>query len=163
MLELIRRYQKDPLSSAAAANLLRLLFAAMFMLQLLIAGGLAIIFRSFSSGVAHPLIGQSLVALALLQFPLALGLGFAASRAGGRQAALSASLLLSVLLATPAYFTAFAYAVRVSLPLLATLLGITGFYYLIGVLLCGFFAKTALQAGKESPATKTEAEPHAAE
>jgi hypothetical protein len=128
-----------------AANVLRMVYAMTFMGQIAVAGVLAGVMVAFagrqSSGT---LLAQIFVVLSLVQLPLALLLSFGVSRAGGKQAALSASIMSGVLLSTPAWFTAMTFLVSGHFFYLALLFVILTTYYVLGIMLCGRWAKVAL-------------------
>jgi hypothetical protein len=97
-----------------------------------------------------------LVFLSLLQWPLAWWLSYRVSRAGGKQAALSASIMSGVILATPAWFAALTFLVSSTFLYLAMLVALLMFYYALGLISCGRWAKVALLEPKESKMKKTE-------
>jgi hypothetical protein len=135
-----------------AANVLRMVYAMTFMGQIAVAAVLAGVMVAVAERQASgsPLLAQIFVVLSVVQLPLALLLSFGVSRSGGKQAALSASIMSGVLLSTPAWFTAMTFLVSSPFFYLALLLIILMVYYALGVILCGRWAKVALLA----PSTK---------
>jgi hypothetical protein len=134
-----------------AANVLRMVYAMTFMGQIAVAAVLAGVMVAVAERQASgPLLAQIFVVLSVVQLPLALLLSFGVSRSGGKQAALSASIMSGVLLSTPAWFTAMTFLVSSPFLYLALLLILLMVYYALGVILCGRWAKVALLA----PSTK---------
>jgi hypothetical protein len=138
-----------------AANILRMIYVMTFMTQLAVAAVLAGIMAALmgrqSSG---NLLAQIFVVLSLVQLPLALLLSFGVSRAGGKQAALSASIMSGVLLSTPAWFVAMTFLVSSTFFYLVLLVAILMLYYALGVILCGRWAKVALLPPPERTSSK---------
>ena len=128
--------------------MLRGVFAAMFLAQVgvaaVLAGGLALLAPAQAS--ASPLTAQILVVLALVDLPVAATLPFLSARGGGKSAALAATLLAGVLLATPAWFLAFAALVESGVVYLLLLLAVVLNAYALGLFLCGRFAGFAVVA-----------------
>ena len=117
----------------------------MFLAQCLVAGAIGILLGLLTGGSStSPLVSQILLALALLQIPVAVTLAHLAARPGGKGAALAAVLMLGVMLATPAWFLAFAFLIRSSFLYLALLLVVLLNSYAVGFLLCGRYGKVAL-------------------
>ena len=123
-----------------------LVFVAQLGVATLLAGVMVTTLGRQSSGT---LLAQIFVVLSLVQLPLALLLSFGVSRAGGKQAALSASIMSGVLLSTPAWFVAMTFLVSRTFFYLALLLVILMLYYALGVLLCRRWAKVALLPPRE--------------
>lgn len=118
-----------------------LVFMAQLAIATLLAGIMAATLGRQSSG---NFLAQIFVVLSLVGLPLALLLSFGVSRAGGKQAALSASIMSGVLFSTPAWFAAMTFLVSSTFFYLAVLIAILMLYYALGVLLCGRWAKVAL-------------------
>jgi hypothetical protein len=70
------------------------------------------------------------------------------SKAGGKQAALSASIMSGVLLSTPAWFLALTFLVSSTFLYIGILFFILMLYYAVGFMLCGRWAKVALREQK---------------
>jgi hypothetical protein len=146
VLRALQTFLKDSQpTELQAANVLRMVFVMTFMGQLAVAAVLAGLIAALagrqSSGT---FLAQIFVVLSLVQLPLSLLLSFGVSRAGGKQAALSASIMSGVLLSTPAWFTAMTFLVSSTFFYLALLFVILMGYYALGVILCGRWAKVAL-------------------
>ncbi len=128
--------------------MLRGVFAAMFLAQVgvaaALASGLALLAPVQTS--ASPLTAQILVVLALVDLPVAATLPYLGARGGGKSAALAATLLAGVLLATPAWFLAFAALVKSGAVYLLLLLAVVLNAYALGFFLCGRFAGFAVVA-----------------
>lgn len=135
---------------AEALTALRGVFAAMFLSQAgvaaLLAGVLALLTEARAP--AFPLTSQVLVGLALLGLPVAATMAYSTARAGGKGAALAATLLAGVLLAVPAWFLAFAALVGSGRIYLTALLLVVVNAYAVGFLMCGRFAAFALMPKK---------------
>lgn len=146
MRERLRHFLATPdLGAAQAGMLLRQVYLIMFAAQLTLALLLGALLRlSFGAAGASSLLPQMLLALCLPQLPLALFLSQQAAKPGGRRAALSATLLAAVLLATPAWFLSLALALGVSRFYVTLLLAVVMLYYALGLLLTGGFTKAAL-------------------
>jgi hypothetical protein len=156
VLRVLQNFLKNPqLSELEAANFLRLVYGITFMAQVAVAALLAGVLagvagRQFpgtqSSGTqsSGALLAQIFIVLSLLQFPLALTLSFRVGKAGGKQAALSASIMAGVLFSTPAWFTALVFLVSSPFFYLAILVALLMLYYAIGFMLCSRWAKVAL-------------------
>jgi hypothetical protein len=128
-----------------------LTFTAQLAVAATLAGIMAATLGRQSSG---NLLAQILVVLSLVQLPLALLLSFGVSRAGGKQAALSASIMSGVVLSTPAWFAALTFLVSSTVFYFALLVAILMLYYALGVLLCGRWAKVALLPPREQISSK---------
>ena len=126
--------------------MLRRIFAATFLAQAgvaaLLSGGLALV--AGSRAPAPTLASQILVILALAGLPVAATMAHLTGRAGGKGAALAATIIAGVLLATPAWFLAFAVLVGSASLYLALLLAVVVNSYAVGFLLCGRFAGFAV-------------------
>ena len=146
MLAPLRSFLKNPEPSLTeAVGVRRGGFVAMFLAQ----SGVALLLLSILSAVAGrgsagPLLSQILVVLALLQIPVAALIAHASSRAGGKGAALSATIMAGVMLATPAWFLAFALLVGSGTLYIFLLLAVLVNAYAVGFFLCGQFARAAL-------------------
>ena len=136
---------------AEAVAALRTVFVLMFLAQCLVAGGLAALLGLLTGGNAtSALVSQILLILALLQIPVAVTLAQLTARPGGKGAALAAVLMLGVMLATPAWFLAFAFLIQSSFLYLALLLVVLLNSYAVGFLLCGRYGKVALLPGPKA-------------
>lgn len=116
-------------------------FLAQLAIAALLTGIMAATLGRQSSG---NFLAQIFIVLSLVGLPLALLLSFGVSRTGGKQAALSASIMSGVLFSTPAWFAAMTFLVSRGFFYLAVLIAILMLYYALGVLLCGRWAKVAL-------------------
>ena len=151
MLARLRQYLKNPdLNHVEALSLLRMVFLLMFAMQLLVAALLALVLAVVfeRSGVTTPLVAQILIFLAFFQLPFAVYLPQLAVRVGGRQAALSATIMSAVLLSVPAYFTSFAALIGSPMSYLVILFAILMGYYALGLFMVSGFAQIALQPQK---------------
>jgi hypothetical protein len=154
MLRALQSFLKNPQpSEGEAASSLRMVYVLTFIAQLAVAAVLAgvmvaVVGRQSSS----TLLAQILVVMSLVQLPLALLLSIGVSKAGGKQAALSASIMAGVLLSTPAWFIALTFLVSSTFLYIAILFAILTLYYAIGFMLCGRWAKVALQEKKQESA-----------
>lgn len=118
---------------------MRLLYATAFMFQLLfvvLAGGVLLLFLT-PQATTSTLMSQMLVALALAQLPLALGIAYGLSRSDTKGGAMAASIALGVLLATPAWLALFAWLIGSAPRYLLVLLGLLVLYYVLGLALAG--------------------------
>lgn len=107
MKDRLRAFLREPRPDpATAVTFLRLVYAGMFGAQTVVAAllGLLLLLLAPPARPAAPVLSWTLVALAALQLPLALLMVAASARAGGKGAALSATLVAGVLLSTPAWF-----------------------------------------------------------
>ena len=150
MLKRLRHFlASEELEGSSISATLRSVFATMFFAQTLLALVLGVMLRlGFSSTPSSPLSAQILLGFSLLQLPLTLFLSRQATHSehgGGRQAALSATLLSGVLLATPAWFLALALALGTNTLYLILFFAVLMSYYLIGFLLIKTFSNAALQ------------------
>ncbi|MCA9838861.1 MAG: hypothetical protein KC422_18235 [Trueperaceae bacterium] len=150
MLKSLQNFIANPKPSRQEAlGVLRANFALMFLAQVLVAILLAVLLRLLSKPQhGSVLVSQILVLFTLLQLPLGVSLPLFASRHGGKGAALSATLLMSVLLSTSAWFAAFAFLIGSQNSYLMIMLLLLIIYYNTGFFLCGHFANVAL---KEPP------------
>lgn len=149
----LEHYLRAPaLEPRRAAAVLRAVYAAMFLGQMLIALGLAVLVRLVSHLHTRPsaLLGWVLVALSCLELPLGLLLAGLSGRGGDRRRALSATLLGAVILSTPAWFAALALATGQAGEPVIVLWGLLALYYAVGVAGAG---RLAAQASKGPPAT----------
>jgi hypothetical protein len=150
----VRSFLAAPRPTRAQATVaLRLLFVAMFLGQTLVAlllfAVLAAVAGVQSGGL--PLLGWVLVGLGLLQLPFAFTVSMLAVRAGGKRAALYGTLLSAVLLATPAWYAAFALLIGQATAAMI-LLALLSIAYALGFVLTGRFARLAVTPPPE-PAT----------
>lgn len=157
MLRALQSFLKNPQpGEGEAANILRMIFVLTFMAQVavaaLLAGVLAAVAGRQTSGT---LLAQILVIMALVQLPATLLVSLGASKAGGKQAALSASILTGVLLSTPAWFLAMTFLVSSNFFYIGFLFALLMLYYAVGFLLCGRWAKVALQEQKSVHSTSS--------
>ncbi len=152
MLGALQRFLKNPQPSEyEASSVMRAIYVLSFMVQIaiaaLVAGVMVAIAGRQASGT---LLAQILVVMSLAQLPLALLLSIRVSKAGGKQAALSASIMAGVLLSTPAWFLAMTFLVSSTFLYLGILFAILMLYYAVGLMLCGRWAKVALEEKKQS-------------
>jgi hypothetical protein len=157
VLRVLREFLKNPQpTELQAAQVLRMIYMLVFMAQFAVAAVLAGVMAATvgrqSSGI---FLAQIFVVLALVQLPLGLLLSFGVSRAGGKQAALSASIMSGVLFSTPAWFAAMTFLVSSSFFYLALLSVLLMLYYALGLLLCGRWAKVALLPPREFVSPKS--------
>ncbi len=151
MLEKLRRFLKNPKPSREEAlGVLRAAFLGMFLAQVAVAAALGGVLSAFAPEAKRPtpLLLPTLISLAVLLLPLALGMARFALGPGGKRSALYATILSGVLLSSPAWFAAFALTAGEPPTTLLILLAILTSYYAIGLLLTGGFANVALQAEK---------------
>ena len=152
MLASLRQYLKrSELSHVEALTVLRMVFLFMFMAQLLVAVGLALMLALLfeRSGSSTPLVAQILILLCFFQLPFAIGIPQLAARAKGRQAALTATIMAAVFLSIPAYFSSFAVLIGSPSRYLMILLAILMAYYALGLFMVTGFAKAALHRNPE--------------
>ena len=127
-----------------ARTALRLVFAAMFLGQSLVALVVLVTVAAVAGPQASsgPALGAVLILLGILQVPFAPVLAVFAVRAGGKRGGLYGTLLSAVLLSTLAWYGAFALLTgqRPAALVLAALLMIG---YALGFLLTGRFARLA--------------------
>ena len=145
----LERYLRDPqLPRPHAAAVLRGVFAAMFLGQMVVALLLGSIVRLV--GDLHtrpsPLLGWVLVLLAALELPLGAVLASIAGRGDDRRRGLSATLLGAVILSTPAWFAALALATGQRGAPVLVLWGLLALYYAFGVAGAGRLAARAVRA-----------------
>ncbi len=146
MLKALQTFINNPKPSRQEAlGVLRANFALMFLAQVLIALVLAFLLRlAGGKQTTSNLVSQILVLFTLFQLPLGVTLPLFASRTGGKGPALSATILMAVLLSTPAWFAAFAFLIGSKSLYLMILLLLLVTYYNTGFFLCGRFASIAL-------------------
>lgn len=144
--------QAPDLEPRRAAAVLRAVYAAMFLGQMVVALGLAVLVRLLSHLHTRPspLLGWVLVALSCLELPLGLLMAGLAGRGEDRRRALFATLLGAVILSTPAWFAALALATGQGGAPVIVLWGLLALYYAIGVTGVG---RLAGQAAKGPPST----------
>jgi hypothetical protein len=142
VLNSLKTYLQGQPTLTQATGFLRLVFALSFGLQLLFALALTLILFVFSKERNDSsLLSQIMIVLAFLQLPLALFISHQVSKAGNRQAYLSAAIMSGVLLSTPAWFAAMAFlSTSQSLYLFIFLLILMN-YYALGFILCGRWGK----------------------
>ena len=144
----IERYLRDPqLPRPHAAAVLRGVFAAMFLGQMVVALVLAVVVRLVSDlhTSPSPLLGWVLVLLSTLELPLGVVLAGIAGRGDDRRRALSAALLGAVILSTPAWFAALALATGQRGAPVFVLWGLLALYYAFGVAGAGRLAARAVE------------------
>ena len=118
----------------------------MFLAQTVVAALLAVMlsFLTATRVPAAPLTSQILMILALLGLPVAATMAYVTARAGGKGAALAATIMAGVLLAVPAWFLAFAVLIGSGDFYLILLLFVVVNAYAVGFFLCSRFAAFAL-------------------
>lgn len=137
---LARFLEADPPTLALATSALRLVFLGLFVAQVAIALAVGSALASLvpARAAANDVLAVVLLVMAVLHVPLAWALAYAAKRPGGKQAALSSTVLSGVLSSVPAWF--------------ATLMLITGqrpiYLLLIMVLLSVAYAVGFVSAGR---------------
>lgn len=150
----LEHYLRAPaLEPRRAAAVLRAVYAVMFLGQMVIALGLAVLVRLVTHLHTRPssLLGWVLVALSCLELPLGLLLAGLAGRGEDRRRALSAALLGAVILSTPAWFAALALATgQGGMPVLV-LWGLLALYYAIGAGGVGRLAARAANGPPSNP------------
>ncbi len=160
----LRHYLRAPrITAGSARSLLRAAFASAFLAQVLVASLVGVVVRLLAGGVRSspsPLLGWTLVIVALVQLPI---MFYASQRvgapqghgaptgSGARRAALSASLLSGVLLATSAWFLALALAAGQSGAPLFVLLALVLLSYSGGFLAVGRLGNIAATESFEQP------------
>jgi hypothetical protein len=159
MLEPLRHFLKNPQATVPEAlGILRLIFLLMFMAQFVVATLLALALGLiFGPGKnSSPLLSQILILLSLMQLPLALAIPQLSARAGGKQAALAATIMVAVFLSVPAYFASFALLTGTSLPYLMILLALLMTFYALGLFMVNGFAKLAVKGSGQPPAVNSQ-------
>jgi len=135
---------------------LRLSFRAAFLLQpifaSLVGGALLLIITpqtaaSAGLAIATAMMSQILIALALLQLPVALAIAYGLGRSGGKGALIAASIALGVLLATPAWLALFACLIGSAPRYLVILLSLLILYYVLGLVIAKLLARLAPPQG----------------
>jgi small-conductance mechanosensitive channel len=148
MLEPLRRFLKNPKAGRAEAlSILSMVFLLMFMAQIVVAVLLALTLSLFfgTGKSSSPLLAQILIVLAFLQLPLAITLPQLSAKAGGKQAALAASIMAAVFFSIPAHFASFALLTGAPAPYFIILLAILMVYYALGLMMIRGFARLAVQ------------------
>jgi len=149
VLQRIQRLIKNPQPERPEmAWGLRLSYSAAFLLQPLFAllfGGVLLLIAA-PQAAASALMSQVLIALAILQLPVALAMAYGLGRSGGKGALIAASIVLGVLLATPAWLALFAWLIGSAPLYLVILLGLLAIYYALGLALSG---RTTFTPGNE--------------
>jgi hypothetical protein len=157
VLGALQHFLKNPQPNEhEALSILRGIYVLSFTAQIAVAalltGVMVAVAGRQSSGT---LLAQILVMMSLAQLPLALLLSIGVSKAGGKQAALAASIMAGVLLSTPAWFLAMSFLVSGTFLYIAILFLILMLYYAVGFMLCGRWAKVALQQKSEVRSQKS--------
>ncbi|MBS3967123.1 MAG: hypothetical protein KGZ60_07725 [Truepera sp.] len=146
MLQRIQRLIKNPQPSRQEmAWGLRLSYSAAFLLQPLCAGlfGGVLLLIAAPQAAASALMSQMLIALALLQLPVALAMAHRLGRSGGKGALIAASIVLGVLLATPAWLALFAWLIGSAPRYLVILLSLLSLYYALGLAIAKLLVRLA--------------------
>lgn len=138
---------KNPAPTRAeAARALRTLFALAFGGQALLAGlawvVMGLVLEPQPTG---PLTAQVLVALGVLELPVALALGTLTARGQKQPGALAAALLEGVLLAVPLWYALFTWLIGSPVLYPVLLAGLSALFYGLGVLAVTRFALGAVQ------------------
>ncbi len=142
MLESLKIFLQGQPTLTQATGFLRLVFALSFSLQLFFALAVTLILLALTHERNNsPLLAQIMIVLAFLQLPLALFISHLVTKAGNRQAYLSAAIMSGVLLSTPAWFAAMAFLSTTQTLYLFIFLIILMNYYALGFLLCGRWGK----------------------
>lgn len=147
----------DPLPPWRAASFLRAAYVAMFLAQLAVAALVAVAVASLAQGEIRPnaFLGWVLVALAVLQVPLALAVSSRLGAVSSRQAALSRTILSSVTLAGSGWFAALAVATGQRGWSVYLLVALVGGAYALGFVTVGRLA----QAAAANPPERSAASP----
>lgn len=119
--------------------------------QLLLAGlsgGLLLLVTSPQTS-STPIMAQVMVAMSLLQLPLALSLAYTSAKGGTKSSALSAVIVLGVLLSSPAWFALFAFLTGATARYLLIMMLLLMTYYLLGFIFSGLFIKQAMTPDEE--------------
>lgn len=145
VLEPLRNYYKNNnLKLAEVQKFLRQIFLAFFLAQIIIAGLLSFGFSFFSSPKESSYLITTLILMSIFQLPLAMIMGLFFGKSGGKQAALSTTIVTAMLFSNPAWFAGFGFLSSKSYFYLLIQILILAIYYAIGILLCGQFSKIAL-------------------
>ena len=147
MLKPLRQFMLAKMPTPVqAVQALRAVFLAMFMAQVVLAGVLGIVLALLGDRQgSSPVLAQTFIFMSLVLLPATLFGSSQMAAAGGKQAALSATLLNAVILATPAWFLSFAFAVGVQSVYLLFLVAILLLYYALGLFSLTAFARAALR------------------
>ncbi len=157
MLRPLQTFLKNPAPTRAeAAGALRTLFALAFGGQALLAGlAWAVLGLVLEPDPTGPLTAQVLVALGLLEMPVALALGTLTARGKKRPGALAAALLEGVLLAVPLLYALFAWLIGSPVLYLVLLVGLAALFYGLGVLVVARHAAEAVQTPQTTQTPQT--------
>jgi hypothetical protein len=146
VLQRIQHFIKNPQPDRReTACGLRLIYTTAFWLQPLFAllfGGVLLLVTT-PHAAAPALMSQMLIALALLQLPVAIAMAYGLGRSGGKGALIAASIALGVLLATPAWLALFAWLIGSVPRYPVSLLGLLILYYALGLAIAGLLARLA--------------------
>lgn len=167
----LKRFLLEPTPTPAqAAAPLRTLFALAFLGQfgvVALAGvGLALVATPVSAG--NPLVAQMLLAVALLELPVAFWVAEMVARPGGKEGAMAGAIALGVVLATPVWLALFAWLSGSAALYLLLFAGLILLFYTFGVLLAPRYArrlepevspKGAASPGADAPETALPAAP----
>ncbi len=153
MFKLLRHFiSSEQISYREALWSLRLIFVTIFFGQFVFAGlvGLVILLLASRQTGSSPIVAQILVFLSLFELPLALFVAYFATRTGGKGGAIAGVIALGVILSTPAWFAVFTYLTGGATNYLTILALMLMFYYALGFVISGGYARMALQAKKEN-------------
>jgi hypothetical protein len=148
----LHRFIADPTPSyGQALQALRLLFMLMFMGQLAVVAVTAASFLLFvqRSAGASPLIAQILLAFAVLQLPVALGIATLAARQGLKGGALAAVISLAVILASPAWYALLLWLISSPGQYLLLALLVLTLAYSLGFIQSSYYAKMAIRSPQQ--------------
>jgi len=133
-----------------ALNVLRGLFAGMFLSQIVIASLISIILVSFSEAQSSSLLfAQILMLFSFLQLPLGISLPLVISQISpnpknSKVTALSAVILTAVILSSPAWFAALPFITGSPSLYLIIIIAVVTFCYSAGFIMCNRYAELAL-------------------
>jgi len=162
----LRSFASGPPPDAfEAAAVLRIVYLAVFGLQLLLAllVGIVVAWSMPGRGAANDVLAAVLVAMAVFHLPLGWLLGRAAIRAGGRQAALSGIISAAVLFSIPAWFGVLLLVSGQRPVALMGIAAVVSVGYSLGFLLTGHAAQVAASSDPNGDPTPASAAGPAAE
>ncbi len=155
MLSRLRQYVNGPqLDVAQATSFLRQVFLIVFMSQFTVAMATGLVLRALFPAPTggDSLLGWVLVLISVPHLPMSLALAVRGLQGANRGSSLSSTLLVAVLLSTPAWFLSLGFATGQADGPLFTLMAIMVGQYAIGMFLTGRFARLAIPARKEPEA-----------
>lgn len=156
MIERLRSFASGPPPDAfEALSVLRMVYLAVFGLQLLVAllAGSLVAWLVPGAGAANDVLATVLVAMAVFHLPLGWLLGRAALRAGGRQAALSSIISAAVLFSIPAWFGVLLLVSGQRPVYLMAIAALVSVGYSLGFLMTAHAARVAANADRDGDPT----------